>query len=82
MVDAAGDACAGQVTELLVAGWDDEAAMAEFAKRVDVVTFDFENVPAATAESPPAGLRYFRTRVRWPWPVTASPRKPCSASRA
>ena len=50
VVDAAGDACAGQVTELLVAGWDDEAAMAEFAKRVDVVTFDFENVPAATAE--------------------------------
>jgi len=49
-VDGAADACAGQVSELVVAAWDDEAALAEFARQVDVVTFDFENVPAATAE--------------------------------
>jgi 5-(carboxyamino)imidazole ribonucleotide synthase len=49
-VDGAADACAGQVSGLVVAAWDDEAALAAFARQVDVVTFDFENVPAATAE--------------------------------
>jgi 5-(carboxyamino)imidazole ribonucleotide synthase len=50
VVDSVAEACAGQVTELLVADWDDEKALAGFADRVDAVTFDFENVPAATAE--------------------------------
>jgi len=49
-VDGAADACAGQVSGLVVAAWGDEAALAAFARQVDVVTFDFENVPAATAE--------------------------------
>ncbi|QWT18373.1 5-(carboxyamino)imidazole ribonucleotide synthase [Bacillus sp. NP157] len=49
-VDGSADACAGQVTELVVADWSDEAALAEVARRVDVLTFDFENVPAAAAE--------------------------------
>jgi 5-(carboxyamino)imidazole ribonucleotide synthase len=31
------------------AGWTDETALAAFASGVDVVTFEFENVPAATA---------------------------------
>ncbi len=50
IVDNAGDACAGQVAPLLRADWRDVDALAEFAKRVDVATFDFENVPAETAE--------------------------------
>jgi 5-(carboxyamino)imidazole ribonucleotide synthase len=50
VVDASPDACAGQVAELVVADWSDEAALAAFAARVDVITFDFENVPAAVAE--------------------------------
>ncbi|GLQ56853.1 5-(carboxyamino)imidazole ribonucleotide synthase [Devosia nitrariae] len=33
-----------------VAAYDDEAALAAFAEAVDVVTYEFENVPAATAE--------------------------------
>src|SRR3569623_780933 len=33
-----------------VAAYDDEAALAAFAAAVDVVTYEFENVPAATAE--------------------------------
>jgi 5-(carboxyamino)imidazole ribonucleotide synthase len=49
-LDPAADACAGQVAPLLAADWHDPAALAEFAGRVDAVTFDFENVPAATAE--------------------------------
>jgi len=45
------DAPAAQVTSLHTqAAYDDEEALAEFAAAVDVVTFEFENVPAATAE--------------------------------
>ncbi len=33
-----------------LAAWDDEIALAAFAAAVDVVTIEFENVPAATAE--------------------------------
>ncbi|TDB26621.1 5-(carboxyamino)imidazole ribonucleotide synthase [Stenotrophomonas sp. ATCM1_4] len=47
--DPATDACAGQVAPLQVGAFDDLAALEEFAGRVDVVTFDFENVPAASA---------------------------------
>ncbi len=32
-----------------VAAWDDEVALAGFARAVDVVTFEFENIPAAAA---------------------------------
>ncbi|MDO1530213.1 5-(carboxyamino)imidazole ribonucleotide synthase [Fulvimonas sp. R45] len=49
VVDSAADACAGQVAPLLRADWNDHAALAGFAAQVDVVTFDFENVPAETA---------------------------------
>ena len=33
-----------------VAAYDDEAALAAFADAVDVITYEFENVPSATAE--------------------------------
>lgn len=33
-----------------VAPYDDEAALTEFASSVDVVTYEFENIPAATVE--------------------------------
>jgi 5-(carboxyamino)imidazole ribonucleotide synthase len=49
VVDSAADACASQVALLVVADWTDYDALAAFAARVDVVTFDFENVPAETA---------------------------------
>lgn len=50
VMDSAPDACAAQFVPLLEADYRDEAALAEFARRVDVVTFDFENVPAESAE--------------------------------
>jgi len=50
VVDSAADACAGQVAPLIVADWRDFAALEKFAARVDVATFDFENVPAETAQ--------------------------------
>jgi 5-(carboxyamino)imidazole ribonucleotide synthase len=50
VLDPSPDACAGQCAPLQVGAFDDEAALAEFASRVDVVTFDFENVPASSAQ--------------------------------
>jgi 5-(carboxyamino)imidazole ribonucleotide synthase len=50
VVDSSADACAGQVAPLVVADWTDYAALEAFAARVDVVTFDFENVPTETAQ--------------------------------
>jgi 5-(carboxyamino)imidazole ribonucleotide synthase len=49
IVDSASDACAGQVAPLLTADWRDFDALAGLAQHSDVVTFDFENVPAETA---------------------------------
>lgn len=49
VMDTAEDACAGQFAPLLVGDYRDESALAEFASKVDVATFDFENVPAESA---------------------------------
>ena len=49
-LDPAVDACAGQWAQLLVGDYGDEAMLAQFAARADVATFDFENVPAASAQ--------------------------------
>lgn len=49
VLDAAPDACAGQVAPLITAGWDDRDALARLAAAAAVATFDFENVPAASA---------------------------------
>ena len=44
------DEPAAQVAAAVTTGeWTDEAALARFADAVDVVTYEFENVPAATA---------------------------------
>lgn len=46
------DSCAGHVaTREVVAPYDDLDAVARFARDVAVVTYEFENVPAATAEA-------------------------------
>src|SRR5688500_2583786 len=49
VMDTVADACAGQFAPMVVGDWRDESALAEFAARVDVATFDFENVPAESA---------------------------------
>ena len=49
VVDSSADACAAQVAPLLRADWRDFDALGDFARRIDVATFDFENVPADTA---------------------------------
>ena len=44
------DACAGLVGKLIVADYENEMALEEFAKQCDYVTYDFENVPVKAAE--------------------------------
>lgn len=63
VMDAAQDACAGQFAPMVVGDYTDHAALEEFAARVDVATFDFENVPSEAA-------RWLAARV----PVFPSPR--------
>ena len=50
VLDPSADACAGHVAPLLVGGYGDRGALDDFAGRVDVATFDFENVPAEAAQ--------------------------------
>ncbi len=50
VLDTAGDACAGQFAPMVVGDYTDRAALEEFASRIDVATFDFENVPAESAQ--------------------------------
>jgi len=50
VLDSTPDACAAQFVPLLQADYRDEVALAEYAAKVDVATFDFENVPAESAQ--------------------------------
>ncbi|MFK8068930.1 MAG: 5-(carboxyamino)imidazole ribonucleotide synthase [Gammaproteobacteria bacterium] len=43
-------ACSTQLAEHICADYDDEKALAELAEKVDVVTYEFENVPARAVE--------------------------------
>ncbi len=44
-LDPAPDACAGAVAEQVIGGYDDPEALARLAERVEVITYEFENVP-------------------------------------
>ncbi len=48
-LDRAEDASAGQVAECVTASFEDQEALRSFAATLDVVTYEFENVPASTA---------------------------------
>jgi 5-(carboxyamino)imidazole ribonucleotide synthase len=50
--NVAADACTGFIT----ADWDDAGALADFAHRCDVVTWEFENVPLAAVFALPQTL--------------------------
>ena len=41
VLDTAADACAGQFAPMVVGDYTDEAALAEFASKIEVATFDF-----------------------------------------
>jgi 5-(carboxyamino)imidazole ribonucleotide synthase len=48
--DPADAACAAPLGEQIRADYADEKALADFCSRIDVATYEFENVPAKTAE--------------------------------
>jgi 5-(carboxyamino)imidazole ribonucleotide synthase len=50
-LDPAADACASPLARSIRARWDDVDGLGELARQADVVTFEFENVPAACAEA-------------------------------
>jgi 5-(carboxyamino)imidazole ribonucleotide synthase len=49
-VDPTKDGPSGQIAPQIVAEYDDTKALAELVERADVVTYEFENVPAKAAE--------------------------------
>lgn len=63
VLDTSADACAAQFVPMVVGDYRDETALTEFASKVDVATFDFENVPSESA-------RWLNQRI----PVFPSPR--------
>ena len=48
--DPSPEATAGQIGELISADYDDLEALERFADGLDVITYEFENVPAQTAQ--------------------------------
>ena len=50
VVDTADTPCAAELAPTLQADWRDLEALKPFAEAIDVATFDFENVPAETAQ--------------------------------
>lgn len=51
LYDPAADACGGQVAPLTAARWEDLDAVRRWAGACDAVTYEFENVPEATARA-------------------------------
>ncbi|MDQ5823033.1 MAG: 5-(carboxyamino)imidazole ribonucleotide synthase [Chloroflexota bacterium] len=71
-LDPSPDACAGHVAEHLVGGYEDPAILERFAEGLEVVTYEFENVPVETARllsrwvavyPPPAALETAQDRL-------------------
>jgi len=71
--DENAEAPAGHLGALTVANWDDRAALDAFANTVDLVTYEFENVPVAAAERlaarvpvfpPPGALHVAQDRLK------------------
>src|SRR5581483_9211050 len=71
-LEPAADAPAGHLAEHRRAGYDDEATLDHFAAEVDLITYEFENVPVAAARHlaervpiypPPAALDAAQDRL-------------------
>ncbi|MBJ7348450.1 MAG: 5-(carboxyamino)imidazole ribonucleotide synthase [Thermoleophilaceae bacterium] len=51
VLDPASDACAAAAADQIIAPFDDAAALGQLGARSDVITFEFENVPASAVEA-------------------------------
>jgi 5-(carboxyamino)imidazole ribonucleotide synthase len=72
VLDPSPDACAGKLAEHLLGEYDDETLLAQLAAKSDVVTYEFENVPAKVANflaehtqvyPPPQALKVSQDRL-------------------
>jgi 5-(carboxyamino)imidazole ribonucleotide synthase len=72
VLDPSKDACSSQLADHLHGDYDDPALLAQLAEQSDVVTYEFENVPAKVAEflaqrtkiyPPPAALQKAQDRL-------------------
>ncbi|MDR3013689.1 MAG: 5-(carboxyamino)imidazole ribonucleotide synthase [Chitinispirillales bacterium] len=73
-LEPAADACAAAVAEHVIGDYDDRGKLEEFASKVDVVTYEFENVPAESVKylsekklpvyPPPQALAVSRDRLK------------------
>src|SRR5262245_36312845 len=72
VLDPSPEACAGEVAGLVVDAYDAPAGLDRLAAASDVVTFEFESVPASSAERlsgrvrvqpPPAALEVAQDRL-------------------
>jgi 5-(carboxyamino)imidazole ribonucleotide synthase len=71
-LDPGAESCAGHVGDLRVGAYDDIERLAELSRRADVITYEFENVPVASARylaervavyPPPAALEVSQDRI-------------------
>src|ERR1700712_5521683 len=71
-LDPGAESSAGHVGNLRVGAYDDEERLAELARKSDVVTYEFENVPVGSARflnelvpvfPPPAALEVSQDRI-------------------
>ena len=71
-LDPASDSPASRVAPAIVGAYDDETALADLAAAADVVTYEFENVPVASARflaervlvlPPPESLEFAQDRL-------------------
>jgi 5-(carboxyamino)imidazole ribonucleotide synthase len=71
-LDPSAEACAGQLAEQLVGGYDDITVLERFAEELAVATYEFENVPVETVRTlgeglsvypPPAALEVAQDRL-------------------
>ena len=69
-LDPSPDAPAGAVGELVVGAFDDPDALEEVGRGAAVVTYEFENVPVASARSLAGGAPVLPRPRRWRRPRT------------
>ena len=77
-LEPADESPAGQVAERMIGSFDDAECLDRFADGLDVVTYEFENVPTAAARRLAGASPSTRRRRPWKSVRTALPRKTCS----
>ena len=70
--DPSPEAPVGRIASRVTADFSDEAALEKFASGLELVTYEFENVPVGRVSFSPSASPYFRRPPRWKRPRTGS----------